>query len=649
MATAPIALPRSLAGTGLSRGKSLALLLFAATAVWIAFQGQWTLPYDDDTPLFRALNDVRDWLSANRLTLPVFVYVFDPIRQVIKALVDGFQMVFGGMSWIGITAVFTALGLAFVTWRTALLVLGSFVAFGLLGLWDATIQTLALISAAVTLSLLIGIPLGVLAGRSDRFMKVVSPVLDVMQIMPTFAYLAPLALFFLIGQATAAIATLIYAIPPAIRITALGIRGVSAQTVEAAESMGSTRLQVLFKVQIPMARTTIGLAINQTIMMALSMVVIAALVGAGGLGNAIISSITRLDVGRAFDAGLAIVLLAMVLDRLTAAASKETDRRATGRSRADRIPRRAMLGLAAALAAAGVIGGIVLPIGQAFPDSLTFSFADAVNSGTAWLEANGVGLTEAVKLGVTLALLNPLQTILTSAPWWLVVATAATTALIISGRRAAVYVVVCLVAIVGLQVWEHAMETTAQVIVAVLLTLAIGIATGVAAARSDRFSRIMRPINDAAQTMPSFVYILPAVALFGPTRFTAILAAIIYAFPAVIRLVEDGVRGVPATVIEAATSAGSSRLQMIFKVQLPMARSALLLAANQGVVLVLAMVVVGGLVGGGALGYDVVAGFAQGSKFGSGMAAAVTIVMLGIVLDRVTQGASGKRAGGGTT
>ena len=116
-----------------------------------------------------------------------------------------------------------------------------------------------------------------------------------------------------------------------------------------------------------------------------------------------------------------------------------------------------------------------------------------------------------------------------------------------------------------------------------------------------------------------------------------------------IRLVEDGVRGVPATVIEAATSAGSSRLQMIFKVQLPMARSALLLAANQGVVLVLAMVVVGGLVGGGALGYDVVAGFAQGAKFGSGMAAAVTIVMLGIVLDRVTQGAGGKRAGADTT
>ena len=152
----------------------------------------------------------------------------------------------------------------------------------------------------------------------------------------------------------------------------------------------------------------------------------------------------------------------------------------------------------------------------------------------------------------------------------------------------------------------------------------------------------MRPINDAAQTMPAFVYLLPAVALFETTRFTAILAAVIYAAPAVIRLVEDGIRGVPPAVIEAATAAGSSRSQMILKVQLPMARRSLLVATNQGVVLVLAMVVVGGLVGAGALGYDVVAGFSQSEDFGKGMAAAISIVLLGVLLDRITQGAGAR-------
>jgi glycine betaine/proline transport system permease protein len=153
----------------------------------------------------------------------------------------------------------------------------------------------------------------------------------------------------------------------------------------------------------------------------------------------------------------------------------------------------------------------------------------------------------------------------------------------------------------------------------------------------------MRPFLDAAQTMPAFVYLLPALALFSASRFTAIVAALIFAVPPVIRLVEDGIRNVPATVVEAATAAGSDRRQLIWKVQLPVARESLLLASNQGIVLVLSMVVVGGLVGAGALGFDVVAGFSQRSDFGKGLAAGIAIVLLGIMLDRITQGAGRRR------
>ncbi len=627
-----------------SRGMQLALLLAAAAVLYLVFQGQWTLGFEKDSPVFLAINGVRDWIDANRATNVVFVYVFGPIRVGIGILVDVFTNALEHVSWIGVTAIAGAMGLVFVTWRTALLVVASFLAFGLLGLWDETIQTLALTLAAVVISLAIGVPLGIVAGRSDRFMRSVSPILDVMQIMPTFAYLAPLTLIFLIGAPAAVIATLIYAIPPAIRITALGIRGVAHETVEAADSLGSTRMQVLLKVQLPMARTTIGLAVNQTIMMALSMVVITALIDAPGLGASIINALQKLNVGVAFEAGLAIVLLATVLDRLTASASATTDRRRRGLDPEPVLRQRLVAAGAAAVAVAAAVIGAALPIGQQFPDDWRVNVAAPVNTADAWVEKNLYPVTNAIYGLVTDYVMNPLQTVLTTAPWWLVLVTAVGIALIVSGRRAALASAVALLAVAGLQLWEHAAETLALVLVAVAFTMIVGIALGVGSARSDRFAQILRPINDAAQTMPAFVYLLPAVALFGPTRFTGILAAVIYAAPAVTRLVEDGVRGVSPAAIEAATAAGSSRAQMILKVQLPMARRSLLVATNQGVVLVLAMVVVAGLVGAGGLGYDVVAGFSQHEDFGKGMAAAISIVLLGVLLDRITQGAGARES-----
>ena len=626
----------------LSRGQQLGLLLGGWAILYLIFNGQLTLAHSDDAPLFQTLNGLRDWVDANRTSAPVFVYLLDPLRDGIGWLIDALTWVFSNVSWLGVTAIFGAMGLVFVGWRTAILVIGSFVAFGLLSLWDQAIQTLVLILVAVVLSLAIGIPLGIVAGRSNRFLKVITPILDVMQIMPTFAYLSPLTLIFLIGPPAATIATMIYALPPAIRITAMGIRGVSSETVEAADSLGSTGFQVLSKVQLPMARSTIGLAVNQTIMMALSMVVITALINAPGLGESIIQALTKLNLGQTFDAGLAIVLLAMVLDRLTASASKVSDKRHRGLDAVSMTRRRILIVGTWLTAGIVVIGAAILSIPQSFPADITVDLASPINSFGDWIEKNLYVVTGGIKDVFSTWILDPLQTVLTNSPWPLIIVVAAGIAWIISGRRAAIASAIALLLVVALQLWEHSMETLALVILSVAVTMAIGITLGVMAARSNLFSAIIRPINDAAQTMPAFVYLLPAVALFGPTRFTGILAAVIYAVPAVVRLVEDGVRNVSPTVIEAATAAGSSRLQMIFKVQLPMARRSLLLATNQGVVLVLAMVVVAGLVGAGALGYDVVAGFAQFPAFGEGLAAAVSIVLLGVLLDRITQGAGAR-------
>jgi glycine betaine/proline transport system permease protein len=256
-----------------------------------------------------------------------------------------------------------------------------------------------------------------------------------------------------------------------------------------------------------------------------------------------------------------------------------------------------------------------------------------------WVQLNFSGATNSFKDTLTNSALNPFQTLLTASPWWLVCAVIIALAVIIGSRRAAIGAAVCLALILGSGLWADAMTTLAATLVATIAVMALGLVLGVWMGRSQMVDRVLRPTLDAAQTMPAFVYLVPFVALFAASRFTAIVAAVVFAAPVTIKIIADGVAGVPEETIEAATAAGSSRWQIITKVQMPMSVRTIALATNQGLIYVLSMVVVGGLVGAGALGYDVVAGFGQNSLFGKGLAAGLAIVMLGILLDRVTQAA----------
>ncbi|MFD1935216.1 ABC transporter permease [Nonomuraea mangrovi] len=602
-----------------------AAVVAALVAGYLTLNGTATLPHDDEAATFLAVNDARDWVDANRNDNPLFLYFINYVRIYLGQLYTFLETALFALGWPGLIGVIGGLGWLAGGWRIALLGVAGFASFGVLGVWEAGVRTLALVLASVLVALLIGLPLGVWAGRSARLRRIVSPVLDVMQIMPTFAYLTPMVLFFGIGPSSATVATLIYAMPVAIKITALGIEQVSRTAIEASDSIGATRWQTLRKVQLPMARETVALAINQTIMMALSMVVIAALISAPGLGSDIIRGLSRANVGFMLPAGVAIVVMAIVLDRATMAAARQT---VTG-------PVRYVV--AAALAVGGVALSFVLP--SAFPEEWVLPIGEPVNDAVEWAKFSWYDVTEAIKNVTSTVLLNPLQDVLTSTPWWLVAAAVLTLAWWSSGLRPALVALACLLALALLGLWEHSMATLTTVLVAAAAALLLGLVLGVAAARSRAYSAVQRPLLDAAQTMPSVVYLLPALALFGPTRFTAIFASVIYAVPPVVRLVEDGIRGVSPTSVEAALSAGSTRRQLLWKVQLPMARGAILLAANQGIVMTLAMVVVGGMVGAGGLGYDVVTGFSQHSDFGMGFVAGVATVLLGIMLDRITQGA----------
>jgi glycine betaine/proline transport system permease protein len=624
-------------------GWQLLIVLVVWVILWQLLFGRGNL--EDGVPAFFQdwFTSVVEWVDAGRLTSPLFVYVLNPLSSAITSFIEVMGTVVFNLGWTGMTALATAIALVVAGWRYAVLACIGFLSFGLLGQWDAAMETLVLIVVATVLALVIGIPLGILAGVNSRFNGFLTPILDTMQILPTFAYLPIITLFFLIGPASAVIATIIFAAPPVMRLTSTGIRDVSRTTLESSRSLGATKGQVLRGVQLPMAKRAIVLGINQTVMAGLAMVTLGAVIGAGGLGAAVLQALSKLDVGDALVAGLAIVSMAIVFDRTITAASRRAE--IAGRSRRAGGRRRRLLTYAMAVAI--FVVGIVLPgffpATATWPESWILPIVEPINEVEAWIETNLSDFTTAIANFFTTLFINPLESLLTNSPFLVVMAALSVISFIIGKRRVAITTLIALAVCIIMGLWPSSMVTLTQVTIGALLTMALGVLFGVWIGRSDWADRILRPILDAAQVMPPFVYLVPCLALFGPTRFTAIVAAIVYAAPVVIKVVGEGIRGVPANSIEAAMAAGSNSWQQITKVQLPMSRSMLMVALNQGVVFVFSMVVIGGLVGGGGLGYAVVEGFSQARFAGIGIAAGIAIVALGVMMDRITQAAGADR------
>lgn len=553
------------------------------------------------------------------------------------------------LGWTGVTAGVTLLAWRVAGLRIAATALVSFAVSGLLGMWVPTMQTLALMVVAVLASVVVGALLGLAAGLSDRVFRLLRPVLDTMQVLPAFAYLLPVVLVFGIGVPAALLATVVYAAPPMARLTALGLRGADPGVLEAVSSLGATGRQRLLTARLPLARKELLLGVNQTIMMALSMVVIASMIGAAGLGDRVYQALASVDVGAALAAAIPIVLLAIVMDRTTAAAGARLG------SPADTTGPKALRGplawagiavLTAVLAVAGRLAG-----SPVWPAGWTVAIARPVNDVKEWMVDHlysgvpVVGGTADWAAHFTDWVLNPLRDGLTALPWYGALLIVAALAWLIGTWRTALTAVLAMAAIGVLGVWKPAMNTLSQVLAALAVTLVIGFAVGIAAAGSRRLEAVLRPVLDVMQTMPQFVYLIPVVALFAVGRAPAAAAAVVYALPAVIRITTQGLRQVDPGAVESARSLGATRRQLLRQVQLPLARPALLLAVNQGVVLVLAVVIIGGLVGGGALGYDVVTGLATGD-LALGLVAGVAIVCLGLMLDRVTQPTARRTAKG---
>ncbi|MEX2502174.1 MAG: proline/glycine betaine ABC transporter permease [Trueperaceae bacterium] len=262
-------------------------------------------------PLDRWIQVGVDWLSTNARAF------FQGMKWPVEQVLDGTEGLLLAVPPTIMMLLIVALAWKAVDWKVAAFTLGALLIVGFTGMWDLTMTTLAMVLAAVVFCVIVGIPLGIAAARSDRFASGLRPVLDVMQTTPAFVYLVPVVMLFGIGTVAGVLATIVFSLPPIIRLTNLGIRGVQEDAVEAGIAFGSSPREILFKVQIPLAMPTIMAGLNQTIMLSLSMVVIAALIGAGGLGTPVFRGLNSLNVGQAAIGGLGIVLLAIILDRIT--------------------------------------------------------------------------------------------------------------------------------------------------------------------------------------------------------------------------------------------------------------------------------------------------------------------------------------------
>jgi glycine betaine/proline transport system permease protein len=591
------------------------------------------------------------WTVRNRQSFWLFSGVTSPLADAFSACDDAIRWVLRTLRWPGVLTAVAMVGWRTGGWRAALTATAALTGCGVLGLWDDTMTTLSLMAVAVVISLAIGVPLGIWSGLDDRADRWLKAVLDAAQVMPAYVYLLPIVVLFGIGSPAAIVATVVFAVAPAVRLTSLGIRSVPVVASEVGTSFGCTRAQLLRKVQLPMARRAVLLGLNQVIMMGFGVVVIAALVGTGGLGGGVLGGLQKVDVGRAFVPGLALVLAAVALDRMSTGEHPSGPPRVPALARwsaatraRPRAAAAAMVGAVAAVAVIAKAAGI-----DRFPSWLTVDLARPVNAAAEWANRNlrrdvpVIGGTGPISDLVVRRLLNPLRDdLLLALPWWLVIVAFVAVGWASGGARLAALVGSCLAAICALRVWDLAMDTLSQVIVAVVISIALAVPLGVWCARSDRAQALMRPVLDAMQVLPSFVYLVPVIFLFNVGRVPGVIASVIYALPPGIRLTNLGLRSVPAPVREAAVSFGATPRQELVKVQIPLALKSVMLGINQTIMMVLSMVIVAALIGAGALGLEAVYGLTK-SEIGRGVAGGAAIVLLAIALDRITQ-AWGERA-----
>ncbi|MER8843722.1 ABC transporter permease [Mesorhizobium australicum] len=629
----------------------LVIWVLALAAVLVMFLLQDRLPWAVNYPV-EAVVPVADWVSAlmgwiksnlSWLTRSVTAVLGVPLDFALNLLAKNFKFGHGAdafvlprLSWVGVCAVAFLAGHVAGGRKLSLLVGGCFLYIALFGQWTSAMLTLALISIAVPFCILTGLFAGIWAWRTPWAERlVVSPALDLMQPIPTFAYLIPMLLLFGNSPVSAMIATAIFATPPMVRATMLGLSRVPSEIDDFSEMAGCTARQKLWRVLLPSARPTLMVGVNQVIMLALNMVIIASMIGAGGLGYDVLLALRALKVGEAMEAGLAIVALAIALDRLSQAIARKQAKGNVHRSGSPGFWRRhPNLTLAIAILAVTTLLGLFVPALATVPKAITFTTAPLWKAAVNWVTINFFDVIEAFRVALILNVLNPVRAFCEGFPWLGAAFLLGLAGYQLSGPRLAVLVAMltAFCAVTGL--WEKTMATVYLCGISAFLACLIGIPVGLMAARSDRFEKIVTPVIDTLQVLPSFCFIIPVVMLFRVGDVTAMIATIAFAVVPAIRYTNHGIRQVPSALIEAAKVSGCTPRQTFFRVQLPLALPEIMLGVNQTILMALAMIIICAMVGTRDLGQEVFIALSKADS-GRGIVAGLAIAFIGIVADRL--------------
>ncbi|WP_392386743.1 ABC transporter permease [Marinomonas primoryensis] len=516
----------------------------------------------------------------------------------------------------------------------------SIIYIAVFGQWTPAMQTLSFVLVAVPLSVFLGLVLGICAYKSKTFESILAPLLNVAQSMPHFSYLIPVVVFFGIGDHAGAISTVIFATPPMIRLTILGLKKVSPEVLEAGMMSGCSPRQLMFKVLIPTARHDILIGVNQVIMQCLAMAVIASFIGARGLGYDLLVSLNTLNIGEALELGVSIVLIAVVLDKLSLAwANKQADYFADLPFHLHHKYSLAFLGILIFTSVIAYVASVL------FPDKSNYLYVIAESQGFTtkdfwdfivdWIITNSYQSVQSFNFFMITSILMPMKEAYLAMPVAATLFLVAGIGFIIGGLRSAIIVTAFIAFIALTPWWDRALITAYMVTFAVIISVIIGCTVGVLCSRNKQATKVMLLICDTFQTFPSFVYLIPVIMLFGVSDLSVLIAVIVYATIPATRYTVEGLRNVPQSLQEAGSMSGVNRMQRLFHIELPLAFPHILLGINQTVIFSLFMVIIGAFIGTDDLGQLIMQSLSQANGMGQGIVLGLCVAFIGLAADHL--------------
>ena len=600
-------------------------------AKWISAAMKWLIDdasfglfsFTDLTRFVSAILDLPYTLASSLLSTGFLEGSGSSAIQIVQPL-----------PWVAVIGLVMMLGHWLGGMRLALLSGGCFLFLAVFGQWTSAMITLASILVAAPLGVLFGLLFGVAAWRWRWIERLVTPLLDLMQTIPVFAYLVPVLFLFGFGPTAAVIATLIFATPPMTRIAILSLRAVPGEIIDLGHMVGCTDRQMTWRVMVPAARESLMVGMNQVIMLSLNMVIIASMIGAGGLGFDVLAALRRLDFGAGLEAGFAIVALAIAMDRLSQAAAEKLSAPSPEGQSSGLVALHPYILAALILVLVTTALGYVVPGIHAYPEALQLSTGTFWSEVVAWININFFDTLEAIKNAMLLNVLIPFKRFLGDLPWLGVTALLAFAGYRLGGWRLAVLTASLALFIAATGQWEKAMITVYLCGISAVIAAAIGLPIGIFAATRDRVWSWVQVAIDTLQTLPSFVYLMPAVMLFRVGDFTAMIAVVAFAVAPAIRYTALGIRRVDPKLIEAGRAMGCTEWQILTRIRLKLALPEILLGLNQTIMFALSMLVITALVGTRDLGQEVYIALTKADT-GRGLVAGLSIAAIAIIADRL--------------